>query len=166
MSTNWPGRLKTSFLRSWFMILRFNSRPRRFVHLCTRNSGELFGTSKKHQINWEDVNWKNSICTFSKRVYRLTNTVDSFKIYSSTFAFSWSEEKDGTIKTNKETDSGLIRVYLAPWGKKHSCAPRQQKLQSLNWKNRCKSAEEAKAEHIKWVLNLNFRPFSFELRKN
>jgi len=36
----------------------------------------------------------------------------------------------------------------APWGKKYSCASRQQKLQNLKCKIDAKYAEEAKAEHF------------------
>jgi len=38
--------------------------------------------------------------------------------------------------------------YPAPWGKKYFCAPRQQKLQNFEVKNRYKSAEKAKAKHL------------------
>jgi len=36
--------------------------------------------------------------------------------------------------------------YPVPWGKKYSCVP-AKKTTELEMKNRCKSEEEAKAEH-------------------
>jgi len=46
----------------------------------------------------------------------------------------------------REMPSG-VAGYLAPWGKKYSCPP-STKLPEFELKNRCKSAEEAKAEHF------------------
>jgi len=78
---------------------------------------------------------------------------------TSTFNFGTTDRLSALQQTFGAT-STLLHYYLANywlyaasgvakvlWGKKYSCSPRQQKLE-FEVKNRCKSAEKAKAEHL------------------